>query len=152
MKKQVAIAFYKGPPVNDIVHSISHYTTRFFTWSKWSHAELVIDGICYSSSVRDGGVRSKIIPLNTGRWDIVKFELPEQVIEQAISWFDSNKDAKYDWRNIFRFVFPFIGQDWNRYVCYEAIGEALGFAGAYRLTANDLYKWAKKYEVQKDIP
>lgn len=152
MKKEVAIALYKGPPVNDIVHLVSHVATKIWTASKWSHAELVIDGVCYSSSARDKGIRSKVIDLNTGRWDIIRIELPEETVNNAIAWFKANEDAKYDWRNIIRFVIPFVGQDWNRYVCYESIGEALGFAGAYRITANDLYRWAKKYEVTKDIP
>ena len=146
MKKQVAIAFYKGPPKDDFVHTLSHVATKVWTASKWSHAELVVDGICYSSSLRDKGIRSKVINLDTGRWDVVKFELDADKIESAVKWFYLNEHAEYDWRNIVRFVIPFVGQDWDKYVCYEAIGESLGFAGAYRLTANDLYRWAIERE------
>lgn len=143
MKKEIAIAFYKGPPSGDFLHTLSHIATKAWTASKWSHAELVVDGICYSSSLRDKGIRSKVINLDSGRWDVVKFKLDEATVESAVQWFYQNEHAEYDWRNIVRFVIPFVGQDWDKFVCYEAIGESLGFAGAFRLTANDLYRWAK---------
>lgn len=144
MKKEIAIAFYKGPPKNDLLHLLSHYATRVWTASKWSHAELLVDGVCYSSSLRDKGVRAKVIDIDSGRWDVVSFEIDKADVDSALQWFEDNKHAKYDWRNIVRFVLPFVGQDWDKFVCYEAIGEALGFAGAYRITANDLYRWANK--------
>lgn len=138
------IAFYKGQPRNDWLHTVSHYAIRLWTWSKWSHAELVIDGLCYSSSSRDGGVRAKHIDLNSGRWDVVEFNLTDEQTAQALAWFLSNDGDKYDWAGIVRFVIPFLPQGGRRWFCFEAIGESLGFAGAHKLTANDLYKWAKR--------
>lgn len=38
----------------------------------YSHCELVIDGVCYSSSPRDNGVRSKAIDLHSGSWDLIE--------------------------------------------------------------------------------
>ena len=134
----IRLAFYKGPPV-ELKHKITHLGTCLWTWSKYSHAELEIDGVCYSSSARDGGVRSKVIDLTTGRWDIIEIEADTDF---ALSWFKSHEGCKYDWRNIFRFVLAPIGQDERKYVCFEAVGEMLGFAGAHKLTANDLYEWA----------
>lgn len=136
------LAFYKGPPRNDLLHTISHYAIRFWTWSKWSHAELVIDGVCYSSSARDGGVRSKVIDLTSGRWDVVDVEIDK---DHALAWFLTNNGDKYDWAGIWRFVIPFLPQGKRRWFCFEAIGSALGFAGAHKLTANDLYNWAIQY-------
>lgn len=135
-----AIAFYKGPPRNDLWHSISHYAIRLWTWSKWSHAELVIDGVCYSSSSRDGGVRSKVIDLDSGRWDVVPIEIDET---SALAWFMGNDGDKYDWAGIWRFVLPFLPHGKRRWFCFEAIGQSLGFAGAHKLTANDLHRWAQ---------
>lgn len=135
-----AIAFYKGPPRNDLWHSISHYAIRLWTWSKWSHAELVIDGVCYSSSARDGGVRAKTIDLNSGRWDVVPVQIDERC---ALDWFAEHEDEPYDWAGILRFVFPLLPHGLREWVCFEAIGSALGFAGAHKLTANDLFYWAQ---------
>ncbi len=39
--------------------------------SDFSHMELVVDGLCYSSSALDGGVRCKTIDLTDGNWLIV---------------------------------------------------------------------------------
>lgn len=137
------IAFYRGPPRNDWLHTVSHYGIRLWTWSKWSHAELVIDGVCYSSSSRDGGIRAKHIDLTSGRWNVVDIELTDEQTAKALAWFMVNDGDKYDWAGIIRFVIPFIPQGERRWFCFEAIGESLGFAGAHKLTANDLYRWAQ---------
>lgn len=137
------LALYKGPPRNDLLHSVSHYAIRLWTWSRWSHAELVIDGVCYSSSSRDGGVRAKTIDLTSGRWDVVELPLSDEQAGKALAWFLTNDGDKYDWAGIWRFVLPFLPHGERRWFCFEAIGSALGFAGSYRLDADDLYEWAK---------
>lgn len=137
------IAFYCGPPRNDWLHSLSHYGIRLWTWSKWSHAELVIDGVCYSSSSRDGGIRAKQIDLTSSRWNVVDVDLTDEQTAKALAWFMVNDGDKYDWAGIIRFVIPFLPQSKRRWFCFEAIGESLGFAGAHKLTANDLYRWAQ---------
>ena len=134
----LAIAFYKGPP-KDLPHIISHYAIRLWTWSKYSHAELVIDGVCYSSSLRDGGVRSKYIDLASGRWDVLPVK---GNAADALWWYHQHKGQGYDWLNILRFILPFIPQRKTKWVCFEAIGSMLGLAGCHKLTAKDLYTWA----------
>lgn len=138
------IALYKGPPKNDLLHTISHYATRLWTWSKYSHAELVIDGICYTSSSRDGGVRWKEIDLNSGRWDVFEISKDDSLKEKALKWFSDHDEDKYDYRNILRFVFPFVGHDKHKWVCYEAVGAALGIERPHLLDADKLLKEAKK--------
>lgn len=136
------LAFYKGPPRHDLAHTLSHYAIRLWTWSRWSHAELVIDGVCYSSSPRDGGVRGKEIDLGSGRWDVLPLHLDDERLEDALAWFLTNAGDRYDWAGIARFVLPFLPHGRRRWFCFEAIGSALGMAGAHKLTANDLYAWA----------
>jgi len=144
----IQLALYKGPPRDDWAHTLSHYGIRVWTWSKWSHAELVIDGVCWSSSARDGGVRHKKIDLASGRWDVFELDLSDDEIARALAWFVKNNGKGYDYLNIGRFVLPILGQDRDRYVCFESIGAALCFAGAHRLTANDLYEWALRRQPQ----
>jgi len=43
----------------------------WWTGSPYSHCELVINGTCYSSSIRDGGVRGKTMALPSDKWDAV---------------------------------------------------------------------------------
>ena len=140
-----SLALYKGPP-RPLWRKVGHYAIRLWTWSRWSHAELVIDGWCYSASVMDGGVRRKQIDLGDGHWDIIPLELTQDECVKALAWFLSHEDDGYDFRNIARWIMPFVPQHPMQYVCYESIGEALGFAGAYRLDADDLYQWAKGRE------
>ena len=138
----IAIALYKGTPNNDLWHIVSHYLICLRTLSKYSHAELLIDDMCYSSSARDGGVRAKKIDLTSGKWDVIQVSIPIEQELDAIEWFGINYGKKYDWMNILRYMIPFVHQKNNQYVCFEAIGTALGFAGAYKLNANDLLEWA----------
>lgn len=143
----IAIALYKGKPSDGWFHILSHYLIRLRTLSKYSHAELVINNVCYSSSARDGGVRAKSIDITSGKWDVIYIDITNEVKQQALLWFKQNNEKNYDWSNILRYCIPFYPQRKDQYVCFEAVGEALGFAGAYKLTANDLYEWAKKREI-----
>lgn len=143
----IRVAFYKGKPSKNWFHILSHYLIRLRTLSKYSHAELLIDGICYSSSSMDGGVRAKSIDITSGKWDVICIDVTNEVKQQVLIWFKQNNEKNYDWGNVLRYVIPFYPQRKDQYVCFEAIGEAFGFAGAYKLTANDLYEWAKKREI-----
>lgn len=139
---RLQLALYKGPPRKDVGHTLSHYAIRAWTWSRWSHAELVIDDVCWSASARDGGIRDKVIDLNSGRWELVDFPATPAEREAARSFFRANRGRKYDWAGILRFVFPFLPHSKSRRFCFEAIGDALGLAATHKLTAKDLYRWA----------
>lgn len=137
------LALYKGPPQNNWFHTITHYATRLWTWSKYSHAELVIDGICYTSSARDGGVRAKAIDLSSGRWDVFDITSSETLKTQALAWFAEHEYDEYDYRNLVRFVLPFVKHSENKWVCYEAVGAALGLKNPHKLDAEALLHAAR---------
>lgn len=86
------IAFYKGKSGN-----LYDRLVCATTLSEYSHVELVLDdGLSYSSSHRDNGVRSKHIEFDD-KWDI--FSLINNYDQNAIRyWFLLNKDTKYDYR------------------------------------------------------
>lgn len=138
------LALYKGPPQNDLIHLLTHYLTKFFTWSKYSHSEIIIDGMSYSSSLRDGGVRKKIIDFDPDRWDIFSITNNQDVKEKALQWFKENEGKAYDYRNLVRYVLPFVGHNKSQFVCYEACGNMLGFSDTHKLTAEDLLEQALK--------
>lgn len=137
------LALYKGPPKGDIAHTIGHYGVKVWTRKPWSHAELVIDGVAYSSSARDGGVRPKEIDFTTGRWDMVDLLLTPEEISYALLWFHEHDGWKYDNWNIGRFVIPFINHDPNRVVCFESIALALRLPAAHKFDAGDLFEYAQ---------
>lgn len=125
------LALYKGPPVNDWMHSFAHWAVCAFTGSRYSHCELVIDGRSYSASARDGGVRTKVIDFTSGRWDLLPIQGDEAA---AVAWFMEHDGAPYDWAGVLRFALPFLPQRRGQWFCSEACGAALGIAQPHKLT------------------
>lgn len=149
---KIQLAFYKGPPKSDdLVHVVTHNAIKLRTWSKYSHAELVIDDWSYSSSVRDKGVRRKRIKFDPTRWDIIDIDPSRINASYALNFFFMFEDSEYDWWNILRYVLPFIKHKQNKFVCFEFIGAMLNFAGYYRLDGDDLYEWAKTNELKPEV-
>ena len=87
------------------IDSLKHLRYRFFdeltrlvTKGEYTHSEIAIElgnGLfeCYSSSVRDKGVRKKIMKLDASRWDFVKLNITEQLVRD---YFKRTKNLKYD--------------------------------------------------------
>ena len=118
--KKVYLAMYKGPG-DQIHHKVFHYGTCVWTLSRYSHCELLIDNLCYSSSARDSGVRSKSIPNlhDSGKWDI--FYLPSIDAEKALDIFYEHVGKKYDYLGVARHVVPFIPNIEDRMYCSELV-------------------------------
>lgn len=90
---------------------------RLVTFSKYSHCELVIDGICYSSSPRDRGVRMKYIYLNEN-WDV--FDIPSTYDQvYALNVFAKHAGKPYDWFGAITSVLPFHIDGNDRFFCSE---------------------------------
>lgn len=128
------LAFYKGP-AEGIWNRLFHWLVCWFTRSRYSHCELVVNGVCWSSSNRDGGVRGKVIDMTTGRWDV--FEIPGDQ-DRALSWFYRHDGADYDWMGLLRFIVPILPRWGERWFCSEAIGAALGLTEPERLSPQGL--------------
>lgn len=85
------LAFYKakhGTIVDKLVAAVID--------SEYSHVELVFsDGICFSASPRDKGVRFKQIDINNGKWDLYRIEKPfyEDLLIKQVEKFE---DQPYD--------------------------------------------------------
>lgn len=86
------LALYKGKGL------IGNALVRWWKRSPYSHCELVIGGICYSSSVMDGGVRSKWIDLADGKWDVI--DLPWADEDGALDYFERTNGEKYSWSSL----------------------------------------------------
>lgn len=129
------LALYKGPPVNDWMHSLAHWAVCTFTGSRYSHCELFIDGRAYSASARDGGVRAKVIDFTSGRWDLLPIQGDEAA---AVAWFMEHDGAAYDWAGVLRFALPFLPQRRGQWFCSEACAAALGMPGAADLSPQTL--------------
>lgn len=151
MVTKAILMAYKGPP-KDLVHKITHWgictfsSLRYlvkegkFKSVKYSHVELNINGIAYSSSTRDGGVRSKVIDMHSGSWDLLEVYIDEL---QALDWFNRNKGKKYDWAGIFRFLLPFLPHNKDQYFCNEAVGQMMQVSNPENYTPDEFIELIK---------
>lgn len=126
------LALYKGH--GDLFDTL----IRLRTGSIYSHCELVINGCCYSSSPRDGGVRAKQIDLDSGNWDLI--EIDDRRAGLVLSFFELTQGAKYDWTGavIGRGLGVRI-ESRSRWFCSEWCAAALGLEKAWRFTPARLF-------------
>lgn len=90
---------------------------RLWTWSKYSHTEIIIDGTWYSSSPRDGGARAKIINFNPDHWDFEEIQINR---DWALQVFEQYEGKGYDFTGIlFSHVLPFGWHCKKRVFCSE---------------------------------
>ena len=77
---------------------IGGYVIAWWTRSAYSHCELVIDGWCYSSSIRDGGVRCKQIDLSADHWTVKGIDGDP---DYAMRIFAQYENEPYGWADLF---------------------------------------------------
>lgn len=99
------LCMYKGP-ASGLKNKLGELIVCLATRSRYSHVELEINGVCYSSSFRDGGVRAARIPdLETsGHWDLYPLALTHDEEGLAVDRFKFDYFAKkpYDWLGMLR--------------------------------------------------
>lgn len=128
---RVQIAGYKGPG-NLVVKGI-----RGWTGGEYSHIELIVDGMWYSSSIQDGGVRAKAIEPVADHWSIM--DLPWADADKILAYYEKTKDAKYGMydlitKQFFRLPLP----DSDAQFCSEWCASALGIPRGRNLDPTDL--------------
>ena len=118
--------------------------TRILTRGRYSHCEIAIrlagqnsepQYECYSASLRDGGVRRKIMPLPSAKWDLIA--LPDSVGERLHGLWEETQSQDYDLPGAFGVVFG-LRENRRRWFCSEWVGKALGLAESWRFSPNDL--------------
>lgn len=119
----VQLALYKPHRAIDIGGRLICWWTR----SPYSHCELVVDGECYSSSIRDGGVRKRHIDLTGKHWTVVP--LPHVNPLAVTLLYASTKGAGYGWADLLtQQVLRTPVEDRSRWFCSEWAATALGLA------------------------
>lgn len=154
--QKVYLGLYKGP-TDDFLHTISHWVTcavltiRDMKLTKYSHTEIFVDSTAYSSSVRDGGVRSKSINMYSGKWDYIDItdDLGKDGLTLAMSIFKQKEGREYDWFGALGFGIPFLKQDKNKEYCFEINAEMLGLQKPHKYTPNKLIQLFGKNNVIK---
>ena len=108
----------------------------WWTGSQYSHCELVIHGVCFSSSVRDGGVRGKCMALPAGSWDVIP--IPWADADSVTQWFADHERDRYGWLDLLTGQLLGMQRDHRGVFCSEDCAKALGMRSATRMSPQAL--------------
>lgn len=142
---KVYLALYKGhrdgKGVRVWVSRLGDWLTRKLTRGIYSHCEIAIrvnhkTYHCYSASVRDGGVRVKMMDLSANKWDLIPLDY--KVAKKVQHYFLSTAAEPYDWLGALGVVLK-TKQDSHKFFCSEWCFNALfGGSNGWRFSPNDL--------------
>jgi hypothetical protein len=123
----VKLAFYIKPEASMIDRLI-----RWRTRGEASHCEIVIDGFMYSSSPRDGGVRSKPFTPSPS-WRLI--ELFDVDTVQVKLFYARTCGLKYDGLGVLIGQLLAVNENWqDRWFCSEWCAAAIGYEEAWRFS------------------
>ena len=141
----VYLALYKGrrdgawykPSV--ATARVSDWIIRKLTGSPYSHCELALPHgngqyDCCSSSIRDGGVRVKGMPLPSEKWDLIPVDVSREQVYAALV---ATIGAKYDWLGATGVIARW-RHDRYKWFCSEWCAMALGLANPERFCPGSL--------------
>ena len=79
-------------------HDIGGRLICWWTRSPYSHVEIVINGVCYSSSLRRGGVSKAVIDLDKPHWRVIPIERADE--EAALRAYRRYEGMPYGWTDL----------------------------------------------------
>lgn len=144
MTEKVYLALYKGKKsgkgVKVQLARLTDWAIRKITRGQYSHCEIAIDlggkFECYSSSLRDGGVRCKLIYLTPDKWDLI--ELPDHMAQQARELYRQTLGAKYDVLGLFGVVLKCHSGSLKKWFCSEWCAQVLDLEKPAQYSPNSL--------------
>lgn len=112
----------------------------WWTKSPYSHCELLVHGLAYSSSIRDGGVRAAQIDFDE-HWDFI--HLPWASEAAVVALHAETMGEPYGWADlVLRQLFNNRGDD-SGWFCSEWCAAALGLPEPTRYSPGDLADYCK---------
>ena len=118
--------------------------TRILTRGRYSHCEIAVREhtqasvyTCYSASIRDGGVRTKIMPLPEAKWDLIPLPSTPEAHEQLQRVWTATEGQGYDLTGALGIAFG-LRHNRRRWFCSEWCAAALGLPAGWRWSPNDL--------------
>ena len=148
--RQIYLALYKGRRDGTgwrvWLARFSDWLTRFLTRGQYSHCEIAVrlpetaggqEYECYSASIRDKGVRRKVMLLPTAKWDLIQMESTSEAHERLQRVWTETRGQGYDLPGAFGVVFG-LPENRRRWFCSEWCAAALGLPAGWRWSPNDL--------------
>ena len=140
----VRVAFYKSYRGNWFDKTIGLF-------ERYSHVEIQVNNVCWSSSPRDEGFRAKVIDIYDGKWDILQITADVN-LDSFLMECTRLHGKKYDWTVILNYIGIKYDFCKDRVWCGEAIttlyNAALNANISKNATLENLYEeiWnTKKY-------
>lgn len=139
---KIYLALYKGRKSirhpRDLWPRLSDGLVRLLTRSPYSHCEIAVqwsDGLfaCYSSSLRDGGVRCKVMRLPSDKWDLIEINKAGTSVS---AFFVATQSCGYDWLGVVGFPWGLNMRD--KWFCSEWCACVLGLPNPHRYTPSGL--------------
>ena len=104
------------------------------TRGRFSHVELQFsDGVCFSSSPRDGGTRLKTIVVDPLHWVTVPVTCTTAQETKAMEWCEKNVGKGYDYLGVVGLGIGVRVENRPRMFCVDATIDALNYADITRL-------------------
>lgn len=139
----IYLALYRGRRDGSWYHPkvaaarLCDWLIRTLTKSLYSHCELAVrlseknetgavQYACYSSSIRDGGVRTKPMPLPADKWDLIPV-LQSNAYTDTLKHYAATRGQRYDWLGAGG-VITHWRDDQHKWFCSEWCAAALGLA------------------------
>jgi len=143
MKKEtIKLAFYKNYKRDILDYSIAVFQFLFLAGkhSKYTHTEINIRGLSYTSSYVDGGVRKKKINYSEENWEVLEFEVSAESVDKMLSFFENEEGKKYDLLNIFFAQFLHIPiERKDRWICSEICAKMLDLTDEFKMKHRPVY-------------
>ena len=133
----------QGPPRRRVV------PPRALTRSTYSHCELAVprDGgqyDCYSSSIRDGGVRVKTMPLPPEKWDLIPIR-QTNVYADTLNHYGATRGQPYDWLGAVGVITRW-RDDRRKWFCSEWCAAALRLDNPARFSPEALARHFRRFQ------
>ena len=128
--KTVYVASYKGKG------KLFNWVIRWLDSTVYSHTEIALlpfsekSWLCCSSSMMDGGVRFKVIDIESGNWDLINFEVTQEKQDEMISFCAKSVvgKVKYDYLGMLGAGFIGLREHKKKDFCNEFVGKVMGLA------------------------
>ena len=139
---KVYLALYKGRKSGRspkaLAMRFADWVIRKATRGIYSHCEIAValgDGVfeCYSSSLRDGGVRCKVMRLPSDKWDLIEINKAGTSVS---AFFVATQSCGYDWLGVVGFPWGLNMRD--KWFCSEWCACVLGLPKPHRYTPSGL--------------
>lgn len=146
--QQIYLALYRGRRSSSGLKvwlaRATDWLTRQITRGQYSHAEIVVREhpqasvyTCYSASIRDKGVRRKVMPLPAAKWDLIPLPSTPEAHEQLQRVWAATEGQGYDLMGALGIAFG-LPQNRRRWFCSEWCATALRLPESWRWSPNDL--------------